>query len=214
MINKDKLISDFYDDKCENINQLETLFSRLLKVELHGFNWADIKSRIKTKKSFTKKCLSTTKEGHLKYNHPNDIDDLLGIRIVVPYTNNLELVIDKILGIIDDNLLNSKSEGLRTPEGEDVFGYRSWHISIKIPSECGNKFQPYLGHKFEIQVRTITMHAWAILSHESLYKKQRKLLSKTSKRRLARASALLEQVDEIFDNIINELNQSEINNGN
>jgi hypothetical protein len=86
----------------------------------------------------------------------------------------------------------------------DRFGYRDdkYIISIK---EDWLKSPVYRGLEFhnlkaEVQVRSILTHAGAELSHKLIYKKTEGLPEEIV-RKISRASALLEELDETFDDL-------------
>ncbi len=193
----------FYDANIEQYEKLKGYLYNILQTELYGLKGLNIQKRLKSKTSFYKKC--TKMEGDAsKYYSPTDVKDFLGLRIIVPFSNNLEYAVEALFRITEDNNLEVLSSGHSYNEDLNHFSYRSWHVEISISDGCSERFEEYKGMSFEIQVRTIAMHAWAILSHESLYKGQAKL-SNDSIRSLGRASALLEEVDMIFDGIIAEM---------
>ena len=199
----------FYDQNAQRCEGLKDLLHHLISQKLHQLDYSEISSRIKSKESFLEKSMRL-EEGSVVYGEPTDIYDLIGFRVVVPYNNNLSYALDRFKSIIDEYLLSEVSIEHKTAEDSNInqFGYRSWHIIVTINNGCHEDFVSYQGLSFEIQLRTVSMHAWALLSHEGLYKKER-ALSSLSERRLARASALLEEVDEIFDNIVTEIRSEE-----
>ena len=65
-------------------------------------------------------------------------------------------------------------------------------------------FRDYADFKVEIQIRTILMHAWAEIEHRLAYKKQAHIPSHL-RRKFSRISAKLEEADEQFEELIQEI---------
>lgn len=159
----------------------------------NNIDFLDVASRIKTFDSFfdkiQRKKLSTLKP-------LEEIKDLCGIRIIVFYPSDLELIHD-IIHKEFDVLETINKEELLEP---DRFGYRSFHYIVKIKDEW-LKAPNYRGLNdlvAEIQVRTILMHAWADLSHKLSYK-EKAYIPNQFRRQMSRLSALFELADEQFD---------------
>lgn len=95
------------------------------------------------------------------------IEDIAGIRIVCLYRSDLE----KIEDIIKRNFRVLSSKTIRdTPL---TFGYMSDHYIVCIPYKyTGIRYDSIKNLKCEIQVRTVSMHAWAIVSHQLDYKQE------------------------------------------
>lgn len=120
-----------------------------------------IESRVKDLTSFVGKIASD------KYKDPiEDIADIVGIRIVTLFKSNLsdiETILAEEFHVVskDDKTLSENS----------VLGYRSIHYICTIKNEyTGPRYKNITGVKFEIQVRTICMHAWSSVSHYLDYK--------------------------------------------
>ncbi len=177
-------------------NHLETNIKQLLKD--NNVEVSDVTHRVKSLDSFLNKIEKKP------YKNPfDDIEDICGLRIVCYYQSD----IDKINTIIKDefNIIEDKN---KTAELEnDKFGYRSYHFiaTIKKEWECTPTFKGLSNYKFEIQVRTILMHAWASISHKLQYKHENDIAPKL-KRDLSKLSALVELADEQFDKVRQEKN--------
>lgn len=86
-----------------------------------------------------------------------------------------------------------------------VFGYQSNHFIVMPLSDYQGKSDRGL-LTCEIQVRTILQHAYAEISHDTVYKKS-SVDNPRAKRMLASSMALLEATDEKFNQIYAEINQ-------
>lgn len=88
------------------------------------------------------------------------------------------------------------------------FGYRSWHHLIRIKEHGTKECECPDFHNFlaEIQLRTIIMHIWAAIEYEISFKKDIPIFDRMI-RRFSIISALLEMIDEQFDQLREEQNQ-------
>lgn len=121
-----------------------------------------ITSRTKTFESFRDK-IQRVEAG----NPFEDIKDLCGIRIICLFLSDLE----RIKKLIEENLdiLESEDKIQETPP--EIFGYMAVHLIGKLPKHfSGTRYDTVKSIVFEIQARTITMDAWANISHYLEYK--------------------------------------------
>ena len=146
---------------------------------------SQIESRTKTVKSFIEKV---TSKG--KYANPLDeMTDLVGIRVIVYYPDDVRAVGALIEREFDIDWANSARRGEDDPP--DRFGYRSDHYIVRPPDD-----ERFAGLRAEIQLRTVMQHAWAAVDHRIRYKADD--LPRDLSRRLFRLNALLEIADEQF----------------
>lgn len=86
----------------------------------------------------------------------------------------------------------------------ELFAYQSDHFIVRpLDGYTSSADRQYL--TCEIQIRTLMMHAYAEISHDTVYKKAA-VDNPTAKRLLATAMALLESADEKFTQIYEEMN--------
>lgn len=97
-----------------------------------------------------------------------EIDDIVGLRIVCLFLSD----IDKIEKVIADNFeVISKDNKINDTSNTNMFGYMSAHYIVKIKEQfAGFRYDSIKYIPFEIQVRTISMDAWANISHFLEYK--------------------------------------------
>ncbi len=88
------------------------------------------------------------------------LHDIVGIRIICSYLNDIETVID-LLKKMDHFQITEIKDYVRHPKPS---GYRSVHV-IGICDSSGRPVQ------CEIQLRTTAMDSWAALEHQMRYKK-------------------------------------------
>jgi len=151
-----------------------------------------VSGRIKNFASFFSKYLRLLKTG---MDDPK-ITDLLGVRIICPFIEDLEVAED----IISKNFEITEKE-LKGHYTFKEFGYESTHLLIKIPDEFIKKHGDPGTDIAEIQIRTILQDAWAEVEHELVYKAEFSPFDEPMKRKLAAVNASLSLADIIFQEI-------------
>lgn len=156
-----------------------------------------MEGRIKTLTSIHEKVDRKKKS----INTVTDLDDFVGIRIIVLFRSDIE----KVCEIVKSNFDVVDIEDVSRRLSDDQFGYQSNHYTIKLPSEWLTL--PTLSDlgkfKAEIQIRTLSQHIWAVASHKLQYK-QEQSVPVPLRRSINRASALLETVDLEFERVLVE----------
>ncbi|MDR3173099.1 MAG: (p)ppGpp synthetase, partial [Treponema sp.] len=172
--------------------QLEKKFSHLSSRLL-------VKGRLKDFPSFYKKYIGIlkAKAGEGESPGPPEITDLIGLRVVCPFLEDMkeaERIIRNNYEVVE---IEHKGAGYSFKE----FGYESIHFLVKIPQSileargnCGCGLA-------EIQVRTILQDAWAEVEHELVYKAEFTPFDEPMKRKLAAVNASLSLADTIFQEI-------------
>lgn len=132
-----------------------------------------VDSRIKSFDSLVEK----TKRLDLKSPF-DEINDLCGARIICLFLSDLgqlEKVVKSSFDVLKtDDKVDSKPE--------EQFGYLSIHYLCKLPkSFAGPRYDDLKDLSFEIQIRTIAMHAWATISHYLDYKSPQAIPSELRK---------------------------------
>jgi putative GTP pyrophosphokinase len=138
---------------------------------------------------------------HPEYRTLLDATDLCGIRIVVFYASDVERVREIIRHEFE--VIEDESRGAETA---DEFGYRSIHLLATLnPARAAlSEYAPFSGMTFEIQIRTVLQHAWAVISHRLDYKTAQEAPA-ASRRKLFRIAALLETSDVLFGDFREEV---------
>ncbi len=194
--NKSKLLSQYdkiYNKYDKILNSLTKKFEGILADS--GCN-AQVKGRVKSFEALYRKLLTRCQYGIIE--KPFDvISDIIGMRIVVPFLEDLESVermIKKNFQIVETEY---KSRELSIRE----FGYDSIHIQIILPSDISNKVKNSKDMKIEIQLRTILQDAWAEVEHELIYKTSIDKVEDTIRRKMIAVNATLSLGDTIFQEI-------------
>lgn len=114
-------------------------------------------SRTKGLQSIREKAVRKNVENPLE-----SLEDLVGARVVCLLRADMakiaQLIGKQFLVVSEDNKIDGSSV--------EAFGYQSIHFIVELlPSCAGPRYQNLHGIKFEVQVRTLAMDAWAALSH-------------------------------------------------
>ena len=154
-----------------------------------GLLVAGLESRVKAEESLAGKL--ELKGG--KYKSLADITDIVGVRVITFYIDDVDKVASAIERLFEVDWDNSVDK--RKSADIDSFGYLSLHLICQMPDA------PY---RFEIQMRTVLQHAWANMNHDTGYKSGVEIPLEY-RRSLSRLSGLLELADEQFSQIRTEL---------
>ncbi|HBL52863.1 MAG TPA: RelA/SpoT family protein [Syntrophaceae bacterium] len=155
-----------------------------------------VASRVKEESSLLEKAFQRQK----KYDRPyEEITDKVGVRFVVLKTDEVAQICTVIKGEAawdHSQDRDFEEERARKPE---LFGYQSNHFIVRPREifEYSGTIIP-VDTTCEIQVRSLLQHAWAEMSHDTIYKPNVLEASPEAKRYCSQASALVEVVDEIF----------------
>ena len=159
-----------------------------------------LKVRVKKFTSYYKKYLRLLKSGIVD----PYITDLVGIRIICPFIEDLETV---------ETLIKEHFEVVETERKGHYtfreFGYESTHLLINIPADIVHARGQTGCDVAEIQIRTILQDAWAEVEHELIYKAEFNPFDTPMKRKLAAVNASLSLADIVFQEIrtyLKELN--------
>ncbi len=125
------------------------------------------------------------------------ITDILGLRIVCPFLEDLESTERLIKAQFNVVELERKGSGHSVGE----FGYDSVHFLIKIDPIYRRRELPFTSEVCEVQLRTILQDAWAEVEHELIYKSDITLPNESIRRKLAALNATLTLSDSIFQEI-------------
>ena len=128
-----------------------------------------------------------------KYRSLADITDIIGMRVITFYIDDVDKVASAVERLFDVDWENSVDK--RKIHEIDSFGYLSLHYICSMPDF------PY---RFEIQMRTVLQHAWANMNHDTGYKSGVEV-PREYLRNLSRLAGMLELVDEQFSIIRSEL---------
>ena len=191
-----------YDDKVRLYqsfaNEVEHLIRSILNAS--NINCNAISSRIKTRDSIAEKI--RRKGG--KYSTISDITDVVGVRIITYYSDD----VDKVAKIIESEFDVDKENSIdkRATLEPDRFGYCSVHYVVMMsPTRLAlRENRAFEGIKFEIQIRSVLQHAWAEIEHDIGYKSE-VTIPPEMRRSFSRIAGLLEIADKEFNQIRQDL---------
>lgn len=152
-----------YELECVAYEKLKNEVLFILDKELTeaGITIHELTGRVKTVDSFVEKANRLECENPLE-----DITDICGVRVICLFLSDL-----KRIGEIIERCFRILETDDKVYSEPDAFGYLSMHYIGKIPEEfAGARYDVIKELRFEVQVRTIAMHAWASISHFLDYK--------------------------------------------
>lgn len=184
-------ILEEYREHLQEFNESADKVHSLLKKVLDkaGLVVASIEHRVKTEKSLAGKL----ELKGAKYTSLKDITDIIGVRVITFYSDDVDKVASAVDRLFDVDWENSVDK--RKAHEIDSFGYMSLHYI------CSIEGFPY---RFEIQMRTVLQHAWANMNHDTGYKSGVEV-PREYLRSINRLAGMLELADEQFSLIRNEL---------
>jgi len=208
----------------EEFREAQSLFERMKGVILDRLRncldenhiiVAGLEARIKTEQSLAGKL---ELKGY-KYRTLNDITDILGVRIITFYNDEVDVISALVEQMFEIDWENSVDK--RKMLEIDRFGYMSLHYICRIPeSMFHDEAMPELNQiRFELQMRSTLQHVWANMYHDMGYKSDVEIPVEYQ-RNMSRLAGMLELADEQFSRIRKEINnyrrevQSLVANGN
>jgi len=128
-----------------------------------------------------------------------ELTDLVGAKLILLFRRDVETACRLLERAFPGCEQEDTSKRLRDTE----FGYRSVHYVVGWPdSWCTVPTRSdFSAWRAEIQVRTVVQHAWAEASHKLQYKREDSAPI-AMRRPLANAAALLENVDQAFERVL------------
>ena len=157
-----------------------------------------VKDRDECVRKFSRKYRTALEESGTPYEIRPYITDLIGVRVVCLYEDELEKVAQIVQSHFDVIEVTDKVSAMEGTEAS--FGYKGLHLDLRLnavqaalPDNAAHANQP-----FELQVRTLIQDAWSVLDHKIKYKKS---IPAQLKRRINVLSALFELSDREFRQI-------------
>ena len=170
-----------------SLQQLAEEATALLRQALReqGVYVTAVEHRVKTEKSLTGKL----ELKGAKYKSIDDITDLVGLRVITFYTDEVDKVAVIAKSLFDIDWQESVDK--RKLHELDAFGYNSLHYICRLRTG---------GPRFELQMRTALQHVWSTIEHDTGYKGDVKI-PREYKRQFSRLAGMLELVDEEFSRL-------------
>ena len=200
-----EVIIEEYRDKISVFRKIEKIAVAELNkaLEANNISIGILESRIKAEESLAGKLLLKG----AKYNDLYDLTDIVGIRVVTFYTDD----VDKVSGIVDKifKVDWTTSVDKRKMHELNSFGYNSLHYICRIPKKLySDPGCPEFNEiRFELQMRTALQHVWATMYHDTGYKSGSGVeVPREYLRNLNRLAGMLELADEQFSQIRTNIN--------
>ncbi len=178
-----------YDEILRSLNQQVKSI-----LESHGASFT-VRHRVKRFEAYFDKLIKLSR--HTQGSDAAAITDILGLRIVCPFLEDLNVVENLIKA--NFNVIELERKGSRHSVGE--FGYDAIHFLIRIEPIYRKQELPFTADVCEVQVRTTLQDAWAEVEHELIYKSDITLPNASIRRKLASLNATLTLSDLIFQEI-------------
>ena len=124
-----------------------------------------------------------------KYKTVQDVTDLVGLRVITFYTDEVDKVAAITKRIFDVDWHESVDK--RKLHDLTSFGYNSLHFICRM--KTGSP-------RFEIQMRTALQHVWSTIEHDIGYKGEVKMPSEY-RRQFSRLSGMMELIDDEFSRL-------------
>lgn len=180
------LMQQYYELR-PTLEQLSEKAYDLLRHALRkqGIYVTAIEHRVKTEKSLAGKL----ELKGAKYKSIDDITDLVGLRVITFYTDEVDKVAAIAKRIFDIDWKESVDK--RKLHQLNAFGYNSLHYICRLPEG---------GPRFELQMRTALQHVWSTIEHDTGYKGDVKI-PREYMRQFSRLAGMLELVDDEFSRL-------------
>ena len=174
------------------LEQLADKAYNLLRQALQeqGIYVTALEYRVKTEKSLAGKL----ELKGAKYKSIEDITDLVGLRVITFYTDEVDKVAVIAKRVFDIDWQESVDK--RKLHELDAFGYNSLHYICRLKTG---------GPRFELQMRTALQHVWSTIEHDTGYKGDVKIPSEY-KRQFSRLAGMMELIDDEFSRLRSVLN--------
>ncbi|WOB09147.1 (p)ppGpp synthetase [Piscinibacter gummiphilus] len=156
---------------------------------------ARVKDREESIRKFVRKYLTRLEDRQVAYEIAPHVSDLIGLRIVCLYEDELDPIADVLRAHFDVLGVSDKASEMESTEG--LFGYKGLHLDLRAKAD-ETALTACAQMPFEIQLRTIIQDSWSVLDHKIKYKKS---IPIELKRRINRLAALFELADEEFRSI-------------
>lgn len=187
-----------YREQLPIYEQLDTFaydtFQNVLRQQ--GIYITSIEHRIKEEKSLAGKL---ERKGS-KYHSLHDITDIIGLRVITFYTDD----VDKVAAIAKRTFDIDWKESVDKRKLHQLtsFGYNSLHYICRLTKQQVDEIgiKELDGIRFELQMRTALQHVWSTIEHDTGYKGEVKI-PKEYRRQFSRLAGMLELIDNEFSRL-------------
>lgn len=203
--NEKNQFREFYDSNYHLLEDAKNSFVALVTALVShsgAIAVAKVEGRVKDKeeciKKFNVKYRTKLESKGEQYSIEDHISDLIGIRIVCLYEDEIDKVGALLAKHFDFIEVTNKSALVENTEGS--FGYKGLHLDLKLGESRRSlpEYAAYAELNLEVQIRTIIQDSWSVLDHKIKYKKS---IPNILKRRINTLAALFELADREFREI-------------
>ena len=182
-----EMLMQQYRELRPTLQQLADEASSQLRHALReqGIYITAMEHRVKTEKSLMGKL----ELKGAKYKSIDDITDLVGLRVITFYTDEVDKVAAIAKRVFDIDWQESVDK--RKLHQLDSFGYNSLHYICRLKTG---------GPRFELQMRTALQHVWSTIEHDTGYKGDVKI-PREYKRQFSRLAGMMELIDDEFSRL-------------
>jgi putative GTP pyrophosphokinase len=200
-----KLFRKFYLENQQQLIAAKNAYIGIVRKLTGQFDVGEItkiEGRVKDQeeciRKFQRKYQSQLEADEQPYEIKSFISDLIGIRIVCLYEDQVSAVselLQRHFSILEVTDKTSAAEST-----EDYFGYKGLHMDVALSAGMASKpkYLPQAESRCEVQIRSLIQDAWSRLDHKIKYKKS---IPVDLKRRISVLSALFELADREFREI-------------
>ena len=154
-----------------------------------------VKDASEAVRKFSRKYRAALEDSSTPYDIRDYVTDLVGVRIVCLYEDELEQVAACVRAKFD--VIDTTDKVSAVENTESSFGYKGLHLDLRPPASLkGQKSAPVAS--LELQIRTVIQDSWSALDHKIKYKKA---IPGPLKRRINVLAALFELADREFRQI-------------
>lgn len=203
---------DYYNENHGLLDGAKTSFITLVNSLIRSSSeiaLSKIEGRVKERdecvKKFNLKYRTGLESEDREYQIIDHISDLIGVRVVCLYEDDIEKIKDLLCAHFDVIDITDKIAQIESTENS--FGYKGLHLDLQLNEQRKSlpEYSKFIDFGFEVQIRTIIQDSWSVLDHKIKYKKS---IPNALKRRINSLAALFEVADREFREIRNATEES------
>ncbi len=198
---------EYHNDNALRLDQAKEAFLTLIRSLLAHASMdaatatGRIKDREESIKKFMRKYQGDLEKSGTPYEIKDHITDLVGLRLVCLYEDEIEPIgqlIHEHFDVIGVTDKTAEIEGT-----ENAFGYKGLHLDLRLDGSRAAmpEYEVFAPFPFELQIRTVIQDSWSTLDHKIKYKKS---IPAALKRRINTLAALFELADREFRQVRDE----------
>ena len=123
-----------------------------------------IKDPHESLRKFSRKYRAALEESGTPYEIRHYLSDLIGVRVVCLYEDELEKVATMVRAHFEVIDMTDKVSAVESTEAS--FGYKGLHLDLRPAQEQGSEALMDANCAFELQIRTVIQDSWAVLDHK------------------------------------------------